>query len=325
MGGSTSTSSSVQAAEAYLAQTVSGSCNITCQNIASGINIDIINTVIGGGINLTQTCSVDASCMISSSSDATSDILFKATNSTNAANASNLFSGSIFNFDTASSMSRQNIKQKIIQNTTQTCKLASLNQLSDVSILAANSAIGGSINIGQTGSTSGQCQLQNNMSAAASATAMASNSAQSGKDKKGQKKGSSAVLITIAGIAVLIIIVFIIGKLYTSERDGNTQTAEKIEAAQARAIAGCAYGSPITNSKGEVIIDPATNHAICPHEPSSPVSPQIPLFNPMYAISPSFTRGKGGKKSSSSSDYGSPSSASPSSRHTSPKLLKSHA
>src|SRR5436189_182293 len=126
MGVSQSQNSSFQSAEAYLAQTVSGSCNITCSNFASGINIDIINSVIGG-----------------------------------------------------------------------------------------------SINIGQTGSTSGQCQLQNNMSAAASATAMASNSAQSGKDKKGQKKGSSAIIITVVGIFVVLVIIFIISKLYTSERDSN--------------------------------------------------------------------------------------------------------
>jgi len=196
--------------------------------------------------------------------------------------------------------------------------LASLNQLSNLSILAANSVIGGSINIGQTGSTSGQCQLQNNMSAAASATAMASNSAQSGKDKKGQKKGSSAIIITVVGIFVVLVIIFIISKLYTSERDSNVLTSEKLEAARARAVAGCMSGEPIKNAQGQIVIDPDTNHAICPHVPLEMPSPQIPMVNPVKVIFPKVksSRSPGSKSSSSfespssASEYGSPSSVS---------------
>src|ERR1043166_1938856 len=211
-GASSSSSSSIQSAEAYISQNLSQSCNITCQNIASGISIDIINSVIGGSVNLTQSCQVDANCMISGSSDAASDVLFKARNSTNAKDTGGLFSGNLFNFDQATSISRQDIKQKIIQNTTSTCKLASLNQLNDVTILAANSNIGGSINIGQTGSVQGSCQLSNNLSASATATALASNTAQSGKDKKAQKGGP---LVFILGFIVIMVVVFIIAKIYT--------------------------------------------------------------------------------------------------------------
>src|SRR6185503_5871740 len=111
MGSSNYVSSCQHSAEAYLAQQFYGSCNITCDNIQQNINIDIINSVVGGNVSLTQKCSVDANCMISSTSDATSDVLFKAQNSTNAKNAANLFSGDLFNFDSATSQSRQSIKQ----------------------------------------------------------------------------------------------------------------------------------------------------------------------------------------------------------------------
>ena len=267
-GASSSTSASEQSAEAFLAQQFYGSCNITCNNIASGISIDLIDTILGGNINLTQQCSVDANCLISGSSDATSDILFKANNSTNAKNAGNLFSGSLFNFDQASSTSRQDIKQKIIQNTTQTCKLASLNQMNDISILAANSVIGGSINIGQTGSTQGTCQLSNNLSAAATATAMASNTAQSGKDKKGQFGGT--IMIVLLFLAI-VVVVYIIAKLYTGNRDENVLNKKVKLAEEARAFAGCTGGTAVLDAKtGKPIIDPRTNKPICLPDPIVP-------------------------------------------------------
>jgi hypothetical protein len=265
MGSSVSTSSSEQSAQAFIAQQFSGSCNITCTNIAQGINIDLINTVVGGSLELTQSCSVDANCLISGTSDATSDVLFKATNSTNAKNAGNVFSGDLFNFDYASSASRQDIKQRIVQSTTQTCKMASLNQLDNLSILAVNSQIGGNIAIGQTGSTSGQCQLTNNLSAAASATAMASNTATSGKDKKGSKKGGSGVIIGIFAILGLAVVTYIVAKLYTSSRDtaatNKRNNAINIEKAKAGCLGG---GKAVLDTKTGLPLLDEFGKAICP-------------------------------------------------------------
>ena len=265
MGSSVSTSSSEQSAQAFIAQQFSGSCNITCTNIAQGLNIDIINTVVGGSVELTQSCSVDANCMISGTSDATSDVMFKATNSSNAKNAGNIFSGDLFNFDYASSASRQDIKQKIIQNTTQTCKMASLNQLNDLSILAVNSQIGGNIAIGQTGSTSGQCQLQNNLSAAASATAMASNTATSGKDKKGTKKGGSAVIIGVFVVLGLCIVVYIIAKIYTGQRDEAATKSRNNMINLEKAKAGClGGGKAVLDTKTGLPLLDEFGKAVCP-------------------------------------------------------------
>lgn len=265
MGSSVSTSSSEQSAQAFIAQQFSGSCNITCTNIAQGINIDLINTVVGGSLELTQSCSVDASCMISGTSDATSDVLFKATNSTNAKNAGNVFSGDLFNFDFASSSSRQNIKQRIVQSTSQTCKMASLNQLDNISILAVNSQIGGNIAIGQTGSTSGQCQLQNNLSAAASATAMASNTATSGKDKKGSKKGGSGVIFGIFAVIGLGIVTYIVAKIYTSQRDTTATNERNNMINLEKAKAGCLGGAKaiLDKTTGLPLLD-EFGKAVCP-------------------------------------------------------------
>jgi hypothetical protein len=263
IGYSSSTSSSEQSAQALLSQQFSGSCDITCTNIMDNVNIDIINSVVGGNISLTQSCSVDASCMISGSSDATSDVLFKAANSSNAKNASVPLN---INVDISSASSRQDIKQTILQNTTQTCKMASLNQMNDITILAANSVIGGNIAIGQTGSVAGQCQLSNNLSAAATATALASNTAQSGKDKKGSKKGGSAVLIGIFVVIGICIVVYIIGKMYTSSRDSATEKSYADTVNNVKAAAGCPGGKKaLTNPKtGEFLFDQITGKPVCP-------------------------------------------------------------
>lgn len=282
MGGvSSSTTRSEQTAEAYLSQQFFGSCNVKCDNVMSGVNIDIINSMVSGDINLTQKCSVDASCMVTNSSDATSDVLIKAANSSNAKDAGGLFSGHLFSSDTASAESRQSIKQTILQSTTETCDMASLNEMKDISILAVNSKIGGSISLNQEGSTKGNCQLGNNMSAAASATAMASNKATSGKDKKGQKKGDKAGIGSIMGFIVVMAVIFIIAKMFTGEEKKNAASAAMMAAADARGLAGCPGGvKPIMNPKtGKAVIDPRTMGPICPPQSFSPPPPPVVNVN----------------------------------------------
>ena len=270
MGASSSTAKSEQQAEATIAQQFSGSCNVTCTNIQSNTSIDLINSIIGGDINLTQSCSVDANCSISSSSDAVTDIMFKADNSTNAKDAGP------FSSDTADSESRQNMKQKVLQKTTETCEMSSLNEMRDVSILAVNSQIAGSININQSGSTKGSCQLQNNMSAAATATAMASNTAKSGKDKK--KSDKKSTMAQIFGFIAVMVVVYFISKMYTGSRDTGKMTDAMKTVAMARAEAGCPGGkSPVLNHKtGLPVIDPKTLGPVCP--PMDPIS-NAPVIN----------------------------------------------
>ena len=86
MGVSSSKAISEQAADVFLTQQFSGTCNVTCQNAMKNVSVVAIDSTIGGSIELDQSCSTNASCLIGSSMDATSDVLFKATNSSNAKN-----------------------------------------------------------------------------------------------------------------------------------------------------------------------------------------------------------------------------------------------
>lgn len=229
---SKASTSSEQEAELYITQQFSGNCDVTCQNIISGANIDLINTVVGGDVSITQSCSADGNCLVGNVSDAIADTVFKAHNSSNAHKAAGF---GLFSWKDAEAKSSQKIRESITQTSNQECKISSLNQMNDVSIYAANSNIGGNVGIAQTGETTGGCVLQNNMSAAAYATGIADNVAKSGKDKKGKKlAGKSKIFRTMMYIIiaiVVIVVVVIVAKVTTTElgkRKGGTSSKSSL-------------------------------------------------------------------------------------------------
>ena len=116
------------------------------------------------------------------------------------------------------------------------------------------------------------------MSAAATATAMASNTATSGKDKKGSKLGGSATIIIIIGVIAVLFVVYIVAKMYTSGRDESTANAYANEVDVARAEAGCLGGKKalINPKTGKFLVDPITKRPICP-PPDLPSTQKIEL------------------------------------------------
>ena len=217
MGGSSSSAISIQEADVFISQQFAGTCDITCQNIMKNIDVTTINSDVGS-INFTQTCSTNGNCLFNNVSDAIADVTFKATNSTNAKNAWASWATPPFNWDSASSYSRQTIKEDIIQSAVENCKLSSYNEMDNISVFTANSTISDGISFDQTGSTSGSCSLNNSMSAAAYASGIANNVATSGKDKKSSKfenKKSSVTRIIIYLIVAVILIALIITVGYT--------------------------------------------------------------------------------------------------------------
>ncbi len=220
---------------------------------------------------INQSCATNASCLIGSNMDATTDVLFKATNASNAKNTTELpwFLQGI-NFDYAESSSRQDIRQAITQTTNESCNISSYNQMNNISIFAANSTIGGDISISQNASTQGQCQLTNSMQAAAYASGQAQNTATSGKDKKGEKfghKSGKLMIVTylIIGV-VVVIIVSIVAKIISGHSKKTAKSKLKQEFIEARAMVGCPGGiKPVLDpNTGKPIINPETNKPVCP-------------------------------------------------------------
>ncbi len=259
---SISKASSEQSANVSLTQQFAGTCDVTCQNIMSGVVISIIDSNVGGNITISQTCATNATCMINSMMDGSIDVQFTAANTSSANAASSLYP-SIFSWNQSESSSRQDIKENITQSTNETCNISSINQMNNISIFASGSNIGGSIAVEQNASTQGQCQLTNAMTASAYASGMATNQAKSGKDKKGDKGGT--VLYYVIGAVVFVALVFIIGKIISSYSANNEETSKVNDAILARASLGCPGGAkPYLDKFGKVMIDPRTKLPICP-------------------------------------------------------------
>lgn len=290
MGQSTSKNISEQTANVNIMQQFSGTCDVVCQNTMSDVSVSIIDSTIGGSVNLNQTCSTNASCLIGSTMNAVADAMFKDSNTANAKNTSEMpwFAESI-NTDTAENISRQTIREAINQSSNEHCNVGSYNQMNNISIFAANSTIGGNISISQNASTSGQCRLTNSMRAAATATGQTINKATSGKDKKGEKFGNKTgklTLITylVIGI-VVIVIVSIVGKIIA----GMSQKGEfkKRQETYLKALAkqGCpGGGKPLMDPKTKLpILNPVTQQPMCPPPQQRPVSSRPPTNQPgMY-------------------------------------------
>lgn len=272
MGPSISKSNSIseQSANVFLTQQFSGVCNVTCQNIMSGVVISIIDSNVTGGISITQTCATDATCLVNSMMDSMVDVQFSASNTTAATGGCSGWPTWLC-YNESNSVSRQDIKEKITQSSNQECNISSVNQMNNISIFASGSNIGGGISLTQNASTQGQCQLSNSMSASGYATGMATNTAKSGKEKKGSK-GWGTLTYVIGGI-VAVIVLIIIGKIVSNYSSSSEKSANVQQAITARAKFGCPGGAkPALDSKGNIIIDPKTNLPVCPPPGARPLT-----------------------------------------------------
>lgn len=250
MGVSISKTKSEQDAIVSISQIYKGTCDLSCQNIEEDITVDVISSVLGGGIVFRQSCSVDGNCIFNNTSDAAADVFFKATNSSNAKNAWSGWTGNPFEIDVAESKSKQSIKESITQKSTQDCKLSSYNQMNDISVFVVDSTLGGGIEFDQTGEESGSCVMNNNMQASAYATGYATNTAQSGKDKKKGDKSNVLKILIYGGIVIaLLIVTFIVAKFITSH-------FKKKETQKSGNVPTCPPGT-------NLIVDPRTNDYAC--------------------------------------------------------------
>lgn len=207
---SSSSATSSQIANANIMQKYSGQCNITCNNKLSGVDIALINSS-SGGINVTQSCSVNGQCVMNNQQNALSDVIFKASNSAAAGDIVGVLGA---DFSTVGSY--QDINQNINQSVSQKCNISSINDMKNISIFAENSNIGGAIDISQTGENTGGCVLKNIMSATEKASGEVNNCSSSGKKatKACGGKGNFSWLDILMIIGVCILIFFTVVVIY---------------------------------------------------------------------------------------------------------------
>jgi hypothetical protein len=216
--GNSASSSSYQYADAQIAQSYQGTCDINCENSMNNVDITFINSNVGNNVNVTQSCAVNGQCLFNNTMDSTADVIFKASNSANAAAAIL----QLPSFDSSSTFSLQSIQENINESTSQTCDVSSINQMNNLNFFAANTDISGSVNIGQSGVTNGNCQLNDSMRASAYASGTIDNCAAAGKAAKGKcslGKGSSSItyFLIILLIIVVAIVLIIVGSHFISK------------------------------------------------------------------------------------------------------------
>jgi len=201
--------------------------------------------------------------------DATADVILKAKNAGSAESTSawlGQFGGSHVDVE-----SRQSIKESLVQQSNQECNISSVNQMNDVSIYAQNSSISGGIEIDQTGNVEGSCSLNASFHEAASALGESDNTGMAGKkaNKKmggAQKKGVKMTQLTyIVALIVVGVVVYSIAKMMTGGSEKKEKAKQKGLEIQAARKMGCPGGlDPITDDKGEVIVDMRTMRPKCP-------------------------------------------------------------
>src|SRR5271166_1417344 len=179
MGTSISKAKSSAEISSTLIQQYAGTCDFKCDNKISGINVDLINTVLTGGLKNEQQCSTDGTCSFSTSLDSLVDTAAKASSSSNAKDTG-MLQGIL---DSSSSDSRVKISDYLDQQVYESCKVESSNDMRDIDIFAVNSNIEGGILIGQKGNVQGNCAFKTSMKAVQQASGNSSSTSTSGKDK----------------------------------------------------------------------------------------------------------------------------------------------
>ena len=220
---SDSTNINEQVGITSIAQSYSGTCDIECDNSMEGVNVDIINSNVGGNVELTQSCTVNGQCLMASNVEALADVTFKAKNSSSAQGGCGSFVDVLSPCaNISTNISRSKIVENFNQAVQQTCKVRSVNSMNNISVLAASSNIGGGIYINQHGNATGSCSLQNVMGATAKATSIVDNCSVAGGKKatkacSGKNGKSSSQILLYTAIAIVVIVVLCAGGFFVTK------------------------------------------------------------------------------------------------------------
>lgn len=252
-----SNSTSSQTAAANISQQYAGTCDIICDNSISNVNMDFIDSIVTGGVNLTQSCTVNAPCLFNVMQNASADVIFKATNT--AGSASGILPQISWNNSNTSSY--QNISENISQGISQQCNLSSVNSLNGVNVYAQNSTIGGGINITQTGDTAGSCTLNAGMSAAEIASGTSDNCSTSGKKAKkecGGKGGGGSTASMVVGVIIVVVLVMVVtralrGSTSSTPPSTASTSASTVKAAVVNSALNSVSGNATTPSPSALV------------------------------------------------------------------------
>lgn len=239
-GKTTNTTTSLQEANSKIAQTYTGICSIQCVAVTQNLSVVIIDSNISGGITISNECSVDSTCSINSSLQATNsaDLAFFGAQSGIGVDQTPRFlqlDYSVIDVTNNYIYNEQRINLETTQDTYQSCDLVSSAALTDVTIYSQNSNIEGGITVANSASNAGACTLESSMLAQANSTALTDvNQFGSGTKAatKGSGKNKGAIWTWIAVIIGVLIIAYIVIAIIRSSTKKNKSKEEQIEMEQ---------------------------------------------------------------------------------------------
>lgn len=138
-------------------QTSDQTCQATCVNIQSG-NTVFLDGTVAGDITFTQSCEVEASCMMENTIEQVLESLQDAKQA-NATEAS-MFGGG-FNIGTVNlNLSDQEIENQVRQALNTVCR-ADINNLQENNMVYARNSVTGDITFEQSGNATADCYMAN--------------------------------------------------------------------------------------------------------------------------------------------------------------------
>ena len=200
-------------------QTASSVCNVNCQDIVNGLNVNADASSIGG-VTINQTCTPEALCTMRTSLDAISDQQLAAQQNAQAtaAGGGGILGSGVFAWavNTTVNNTNQTLENSTTQVINNVCNASSLDYVGNVNITASNGGQIGQVLISQTGSPKAACAI--------SATASARNSQKTLSDQTAISKTVDSILATVIALAVLGLIGTILAGGSTSKKDTSEGT-----------------------------------------------------------------------------------------------------
>lgn len=220
MGISSSTESkSIVEAQASIAQQYSGECSISCSNVMDNTTVNLENAYFSD-FNITQSCNINANCMMSSNAGAITDIMAKSGSQADLSGDIPIFKSLV---NKSKSDSIVTMKQEILESVQQKCEMKNSNEMRNVTINANNPSFT-KISVNQLGNVTGGCTMSNLLNASALASGQADSTARNGKEKKG-KNGK---IVSSIGIIVLLMVIVVVAFLMLRTVANSPQTQDTI-------------------------------------------------------------------------------------------------
>lgn len=228
---STNVQTNVQKTLNSITQSSKATCTTTCSQIQSG-NVVFVNGSTVGNITFNQQCTVDATCQITNSIEASATAVQKVLQSSSAKPTTFYFG--LMSVNTNVNSNVQELSNIIAQSMDSACDNGA-SQVQSGNLVYVNNSTTGDIGFNQNTNLTSQCVLSNLATATANATQQADQIAEAG--------GLSGIIIAIIVIAIVIVVVLVVVLRSTGKKKQPEQQTQQQQGGSNQKLQGAAQGA----------------------------------------------------------------------------------